>query len=152
LAPRDLFFFPGFAFVAFGLLALRFVGSWWRDNFLRPETGGVRVIEQGTRIRARLPRYSPLMLGLLTAFALSLAITFLKDENSAHPASFRDIAYGWALVLVASGIVFAGLHSRLGSGVDDLVIDREANTLTLPRTFGRWQNVTVPIPRIVSAE
>jgi hypothetical protein len=152
LAPRDLFFFPGFAFVAFGLLALRFVGSWWRDNFIRPDTGGVRVIKQGILVRARLPRYSPFMLGLLTAFVLSLAIGFFKDENSAHPASFRDIAYGWAVVLVGSGIVLVGLNLRLASGVDDLVIDREANTLTLPRTFGRRRTVTVPIPRVVSAE
>jgi hypothetical protein len=149
---HDLFLFPLFAFMAFGSLALRFLYGWWRDNFVRPETAGVRVASTSRYVRAQLPRYSPLMLGLGTMVLTALVSTLVIDDGRSHPASIQKIFNGWAVVIGASGAVAGAFWFRLFSGADDLVIERETGTITLPRTFGRRRNRTISIPQIVSAD
>ena len=149
---RDLFLFPVLAFTAVSLLALRFLGGWWFASFIRPEAGGVRIICEGSRTRVRLPRYSPLMLGLAAMLILSLAGLFLTDGGSWKSPPLRNVELGLAAVAVGSVGVFALFWRRLVSGVDDLVIDSDVDALTLPRSFGRKEQLTLPLSTVLSVE
>jgi Protein of unknown function (DUF3592) len=149
---RDLFLFPALIFVAAGLIALRFMCGWWRDNFIRPDTGGVRVRFKGNRVRARLPRFSPLLCGLVTAALLSAATVVVLNGGAAHSMTVRNVGYAWAVVSAGPAVMFIGFWLRLAFGLEDLVIDQEAGTITLPRNFGRWHPITIGLNRIVSAD
>jgi hypothetical protein len=153
IVGRDLFLFPPLIFVAVGMIALRgFAWMWWRDNFIRPDTGGVCVRFEETCVRARLPRFSPLICGLVVAALLSIAATLFLDGGPVHPMTLRNVAYAWAIVIAVPILVFIALWLRLASGREDLVIDRDAGTITLPRNFGRWQTITFGMDRIISAD
>jgi hypothetical protein len=108
---------------------------WLKPN--TPLAGGVQIISQGSQIRARLPRY-PVLAWSLAVFsgtsvvslgALSIATT---RDPSPQPEAIAGI-----LILAATAVVFWWRRARLLSGVDDLVIDEGARTVSLPQTFGR---------------
>jgi hypothetical protein len=142
-----LFAVSGFG--AIGLLALYALSGLWRDYVFRPKTGGVKVRVEGSRIRARLPRYSPLVAALLVMAVLSLATAVLLSH---FWSSRGGVLFAWTVVLCVSAAVYLWRRRRLVSGVDDLVIDGEAGTITLPRTFGRKESYTVRIDEIASVE
>jgi hypothetical protein len=152
LLAEDLYLFAPVGFAAFGLLALRFLFGWWRDHYIRSETGGVRIIAQPGCVRVRLSRYSPIMLGLVTLTLSSIAATIIVGGSKEKPSSMQEVLLGWAAVLTCSGTVFLAFRLRLNSGIDDLVIDHETAFLTLPRNFGRKRNDTVDLRNIMSVE
>ena len=57
--------------------------------------------------------------------------------------SIRTVCAAWAGIVGLSALIFARRWRRIQSGAEDLVLDQGSRALTLPRTFGRQESVTV---------
>jgi len=115
--------------------------------------GGVPIARRPTSIHVRLPRISTLVAAGVTA----LVISFISIFVVAFVFGFGDISTTvigvvWACVLVPAVVVFLWKKLRIGSGARDLIIDRDDRMLSLPQTFGRKEDVIVPVEGITSVE
>ena len=109
--------------------------AWFKPAM--PPAGGVQIIPQGGQIRASLPRYPVLGWSLAVFSGASVfSLVTLSIVTTRNP-SVQPEAIAGALVLAATAVVFWWRRARLLSGVDDLVIDEGARTVSLPQTFGR---------------
>ena len=160
--PSDSLLSPGvigqdflvfFIILPFGALPLYLLGrsnapAWFRPGNL--QDGGVEIISKGGQIRARLPRYpvaawsAAVFCGTSLASFLIISIAVRRDP-SCEP---EEVAA--ALVLAATATVFWWRRTRLSSGVDDLVIDESARTISLPQTFGRSRAVSLDFNAVQS--
>ena len=105
--------------------------------------GGVKIIKDGFRLRARLPVFTPFPLALLVTGGVAfLSIFAIMIPFGFHaplhvPASALAVAYG------AGVVAFALQWRKIAAGEDDLVVDTGTRTLELPRTYHRRERVTV---------
>jgi hypothetical protein len=90
---------------------------------------------------------------LVTVGVLSLLAIFpvaFATSGTNPPMLLMLVTWG---VLVAAGLlVFFIRWSKLISGVQDLVIDDTARTVTLPQTMGRKDNLTIPIASVAGID
>ncbi|HXC99313.1 MAG TPA: DUF3592 domain-containing protein [Verrucomicrobiae bacterium] len=109
--------------------------AWFKP--VKPLAGGVQIISQGGQIRVRLPRY-PVPAWSLAVFSGASVVSFvtLSLLTTRNP-SVQPEAMAGILILAATVVVFWWRRARLLSGVDDLVFDESARTVSLPQTFGR---------------
>lgn len=99
--------------------------------------GGVKIVSQGSQVRARLPRYPAAGWTVVafcgTAFGSFLVLALAtRRDSSTQPEAIAGVA-----ILVATAGVFLWRRMRLASGADDLVVNEDMQTVTLPQTFGR---------------
>lgn len=119
------------------------IGGWLRLRLFKPIAGGVRIIEDGTTTRVRLPRWDAIWWALATTAGLGFIFTILVGAAmNMHPLT--------TFVLPITGLIyFSGLGVyvwrcvRANSGDEDLVINEASGTLELPLTFGRKERMTV---------
>jgi Protein of unknown function (DUF3592) len=146
-----LLFLTPFNLIMFGIWAG--VWEWGRSRGAVPVAGGAKITTEGTRVRVRLPRYSPWLVGLVSlgfsAFIAVFVVCFLF--GGFHPALDRIIPV-WVVVLAISVGVFLWCWLRVKSGAEDLVIDEAAGMVRLPQTFGRKRPVSAAIVNIASVQ
>jgi hypothetical protein len=134
------------------------IGLWWAvlnqisaRIWPRP-AGGAKVTDDGFEVRVRLGG-SPMVAVLVTVGVLSLLAIFpvaFATSGTNPPMLLMLVTWG---VLVAAGLlVFFIRWSKLISGVQDLVIDDTARTVTLPQTMGRKDNLTIPIASVAGID
>jgi hypothetical protein len=105
---------------------------------------GIRVLDDGHRVRVRLPRMTPLLVAFLAAFGFPAATVLAMAQATRGEPPVPVAAAALVLNLAAIVAVFAGAARRISAGEADLIIDRLRGTVTLPRTFGRTEPLTVP--------
>ncbi len=102
-----------------------------------PLPAGVRLTQRFRRTHACLASVQPLAAALITLGGTAFAAIFIVGFSSGFSPSLTVASWTWAVILGAAGFAFAFRRVRLNSGNEDLVLDAQAGTLTLPRTFGR---------------
>ncbi len=115
--------------------------------------GGVRIITEGMKVRARLVPCS-VMLAWLLALGLSAFVSIfvvLIGGGGFHP-SVNQAKNTWIAVITISIVMTVWRWIRENSGLDDLVIDEASSTLDLPGRFLRPRRVRLPISEVASVE
>jgi uncharacterized protein DUF3592 len=120
-------------------------GGWLRERLFRPVAGGMKIFTDGMFTRVRLPRYGAAGWGLMTTGGLGFIAIFIVGFGTQMQPSFAIIFSTIALVYLGGAGVFLWQWQKIGSGLDDLVINEAGRSLDLPQTFGRKERVTVNI-------
>jgi hypothetical protein len=126
------------------------VGLTWRRLYPPPLAGGVKIIRDGFRTRARLPTFSALVAGLGTVALASFLGTFAVAIGGGFHPSLPWVAGVIATAYGAGIAAYAWQWRKINSGDDDLIIDEGARQLELPRTFQRKERITVGFSEITS--
>jgi hypothetical protein len=116
-----------------------------RQRWFKPPAGGVKIITDLRKTRARLNVYSPLAAGAATGTLLAFLSIFVIciAAGGFHP-SMRTMIVTWSVIL-AGGIAAGVWHgSQIVSGKYDLIIDELGSALELPLTHGRKARRRVP--------
>jgi len=120
-----------------------------RRAWFKPPAGGVNLICEPGRTRARLSPCSPFAAGLaattLLAFLSIFVVCFFW--GGWHPAMSTMLAT-WSVILGGGLAVGAWQGLRAFCGTYDLTIDEVSGCLELPLTHGRKKTVRVPFCRI----
>lgn len=124
------------------------MGGWLRERLYRPVAGGMKVFTDGMFTRVRLPQYGAAVWGLATAGGLGFIAVFIVGLSTQMQPSFTIIFATIALVYLGGLGAFLWQWKKIGSGIDDLVINEAGRSLDLPQTFGRHERVTVSIADI----
>ena len=96
--------------------------------------------------RARLPRYQPLSLALVTAAGLSILAAIVIELAEIPPVTASWCAL--LVLLLASGAVFLWQQQKITSGIQDLVINHGSHTVELPLTYKRRARLPLPFASI----
>ncbi|HEU5070061.1 MAG TPA: DUF3592 domain-containing protein [Verrucomicrobiae bacterium] len=120
----------------------------WRPS----DCGGVKWTTDGRRLRVRLPRYSPWVIGLATIGLTSFLATFVVALSGGFHPRFAVVMGTWGLILVLGAGVALWTWRRQRSGQSDLVIDEIEGTVQLPATFSRKFPQTVPLAALGEVE
>ena len=135
----------------FNMVMLAFVigaGYFLRKKLFKSVNGGVKVIEDGHFVRVRLPRYPAWAMGIVITGAIAFVEMFLLAFSGGfHPktgiaAAALFIAYGTGIFIVLRQ------WQKTRSGLVDLTIDKTAETVELPATFGRKQRTKFALSEI----
>ena len=113
----------------------------------KPVAGGVKIVTEMLTTRARLPRYQPGWLGLITAGILSFIAGVAIEvafASSPVPASL----YALIIIIVAGALVYLWQYLKIASGIQDLVINEGARTIELPLTYKRRERRPLPFSEI----
>lgn len=110
--------------------------------------GGVPLIKRGWMTRARMPRFTAFAVGMLTLGGTSFAAIFIVGFSTKMNPSPNTAIATWCAVLGLSVFAAARRWLKIQSGVEDLVLDEDTLTLTLPLTFGRKETVRVPFSEV----
>lgn len=134
------------------------VGLWivvghgaFRRVFQSP-AGGAKVLEDGRCVRVRLSRWKPLCTGAAVAGGLAFILIFIIAFSAGFNPPVPVTLAAWGLILGGGLIAWFYQHAKLARGDWDLVVDEFRQSLTLPRTFGRQEEVVVPVDKIASIE
>jgi hypothetical protein len=126
------------------------LGGWLRERLFRPVAGGIKIVTDGMFTRVRLPQYGAVVWGLLATGGFGFVALFIVGVGTQMQPSFAIILTAIALVYFGGLGVFLWQWKKIGSGVDDLIINATGSSLDLPQTFGRKERVTVNITDIGS--
>jgi Protein of unknown function (DUF3592) len=153
LEGMDLFiamFMAPFNLIMLGIWYAALVAVWRRGK--QPLAGGAKVWDDGFRIQVRLAQFSAAAASIafagVIAFLAVFAVGFTKGFNP--PLNLMLIV--WSGILGGALLVFVWRSMRLAAGDSDLVIDLTHNSVTLPRNFGRNEDVIVPLNKIQAIE
>lgn len=126
------------------------IGGWLRERIFRPVAGGVKLINDGTAIRVRLPQFAPIAWGVGVAAGLAFISIFVVGIATNMQPSM-PVAVGTIVVIYGAAIgVWFWKWQIVCTGVDDLVVDKFNRKLILPETYGRKALITVAVPDIQS--
>jgi hypothetical protein len=150
LEGSDLFmlmFLTPFNGVMLALLVAPF--SALRRKWLKPVAGGVKVISELRKTRARMNAYSPFTLMVITTALLAFLGMFIVAFlfGGFHP-SMRTALAAWSCILCGGMAVGGWYWMRVLSGKYDLVIDELGGVLELPLTQGRKERRRVPFSNV----
>jgi hypothetical protein len=123
-----------------------------RYRLSRPVAGGAKVIDDGRHLRVRLSPLKPLLIGAAASGGVAFILVFVTGFGFGFNAPMVVMLAAWGLILGGGGIVYLQVNRKLARGDSDLLIDDFRSCVTLPRTFGRQQEVVVPSGKIVSIE
>jgi hypothetical protein len=126
------------------------IGGWLRERLFRPVAGGMKIVTDGMFTRVRLPQYGAAGWGLVATGGLGFVAVFVVGFSTQMQPSFAIILTTIAMVYLGGLGVFVWQWKKIGSGMDDLIINEAARSLDLPQTFGRKGRVTVNIADIGS--
>lgn len=122
------------------------------QRLARPPAGGVKIWDDGFRVRLRLSLIRPLYVGATAAGGLAFAGVFIVGFAFGFNPSMPIMLSTWGLILGGGAGTYLYQHGKLSRGHFDLVIDDIAQTLSLPRTKDRQTETVVPIRCITSVE
>ena len=155
--PGDALLFPGiegqdcllffltapFCAIALGLCT--WAAGEMRRIIVRPEAGGVKIVREGSRIRARLPMDSALGVALIVFGGLGFVLLFVIGFSTGMRPGLGLVATGIGITYLSGPVAYFLARSKIESGVYDLVIDQDARTIELPPEFGRKQREKFPL-------
>lgn len=119
------------------------LGALLRQTIFHPLAGGVKIIVDGPRTNIRLPQYGALVLGMGATGVLSFISIFIVGFSTGFEPSMMVACLVLFLVIAAGVAVYLWQWSKIHSGEDDMVLDENSSTITLPKTFGRKERVMV---------
>ena len=149
--PGDSLLAPGLAGqdIALVLVLTPFncviVGLWlmvfqaWGWKLFHRKTAGVRTRVDGSIISVRLPRLEPALVVVITTAVSSFFSIFILG---AHPTINAALVVCSIVLLLNLG-VYLFVSKPIRSGEAYLIVDTNARTLVLPKTFGRKERVTL---------
>lgn len=123
------------------------IGGLYR-RFARPPAGGVPILQRGMTTIVRLPRIPPLAAAAVSAFLISIVSILVFVVGTDMNPHAGHVWIVWGLILVAAPTVYLWRVFVVGSGAKDLVIDRQRQVMSLPRTWGRQTDVQVPFDQV----
>jgi hypothetical protein len=140
MTPLTLIFLPVF------YKAGRDINWPWQG---RRVAGGVKIIRKMMKTHVRLPKYLPSLLALIAAAILSvIAGIVIQVDPKIEPLPASGAALG--IILLGAVAVYCWQFLRLGSGVQDLIIDEGSRTIQLPLTFKRRHRPQLPFSDVKS--
>jgi hypothetical protein len=111
----------------------------------RLPAGGVVIRENGLQTRLRLEGVPAGVAGILTAGILSFGLIFVVGFGGGGFYPSLGLMTGvWAFIVLVSLAAAGWTARRHALGAQDLVIDDETRSITLPPTHGRKEAVTLP--------
>jgi hypothetical protein len=120
------------------------------SKLTKSPNGGVKIIQDGRRLRLRLPRYPMLVAGFgttgLIAFIEMFPIAFLG--GGFHP-KIQVVQPALAIAYGAGVAMFLWQWQKTRSGRFDLIIDESDGTVELPVTFDRKERISLSSSDIV---
>jgi hypothetical protein len=122
-----------------------------RDLLHPPQAGGAKIINEGPYVRVRLSSWRPIHSAAVAAGGLAFFLIFIVGLGFGFNALI-PMFVAWALILGGAGFAHNRTHRELARGDSDLLIDELQQTVTLPRNFGRKDDVVVPAKNIVAIE
>lgn len=119
------------------------IGGGLRERWMRPAAGGMKIITDGRFTRVRLPRGSAWYWGLGATIILAISAFFAVGLPAGMHPSISTTLLAIGVVYCAGLATYLWRRNRIGSGIDDLIIDDSSRLLELPLTFGRRTRVAV---------
>ena len=113
------------------------------------EAGGIKIISEMLVTRARLPRFEPIKLGVMTAAGLCVLAALLIMTSVLQPP-WPAGQWSVAGVVLGAGAVYAVQYFKIRSGYQDLVIDEAGRTVQLPLTYKRRERTPISFADIRS--
>jgi hypothetical protein len=152
---RDLFLpliLLPFNVIMIGLGYLAVAGMRKGIHGLQAAYHGFRVLETAEEYRIRLTTISPAAATVLVLVVAPLAATVFMACFVGVPRGLGSAATAWAAVLACAAATYAYVASRADSGEYDLVIDRIAGTLLLPRRLIGGKSVVISSDWLLSVK
>ena len=120
-----------------------------RRKLFKPAAGGVKLISEPRKIRARLYVVPPVAILLFTTGGFAFVGMFIVGilSQGSHP-ELRTMLIMLVMIIGAAIAVSARYWMRVHSGKYDLVIDELGSTLELPLTYGRDTRIRVPFSSV----
>lgn len=123
-----------------------------RSRLFPPVAGGAKVVDDGRTLRVRLSPWRPFYLGVVVSGGLAFVLVFVFGFGFGFNAPVEVILVAWGLILGGGAIAWLYGWRKLARGDSDLVIDEFGGSVTLPRNFGRQEEVAVPAGKILGIE
>lgn len=117
-----------------------------------PLAGGAKVMEEGRCLRVRLSPGKPLLVGIGASGKLAFVLIFVIGFGFGFSPPLGVMLVAWGLIIGGGGA--AGLYNqrKVARGDSDLILDDFRQSIVLPRTFGRREQVVIPLGSITSIE
>ena len=112
------------------------------------EAGGAKWSEDGRFIRICLPRFSPVISGMVTAGVGSFVSIFVIGFSTGFHPTLQVVLGVWGILLAAAASITIWQWRKQANGSADLVINPLEQTVELPASFGRKQRQTVPFSAV----
>jgi hypothetical protein len=126
-----------------GLMELR---RWRRAEI----AGGVPILDNGSELRARLPRVAASVVASIVLVAASFLLEFVVGIPYGFHPSLALMVGVWLALLAGAATIYVRANPRLASRHYDLVIDQTSGAVTLPQTFGRKVPLTLSTDQVRS--
>ena len=123
-----------------------------RRSFTKPPVGGVSIVRRGAVSYVRLYRISSLTSGVATALAVFLLGALILVLSMGIDPPMRGVQALWILALGAGVAVCMRRIYTVAGGAKDLVIDDQARRLYLPLSFGRTEDIPIPMVAVRDVE
>jgi hypothetical protein len=114
--------------------------------------GGAPIRDDGTTIRAFLPRASAVMYVLLAVGAGAMVELGIVGLATWMNPPIGVIGICFALLVGAAWATYRWRTQRRELGLDDLVLDRRTCTVTLPANFGRKRPLSLAVGDLTGIE
>ena len=118
----------------------------------KPIAGGVNIVQRGTSTHIRLPRLKPLTAAGIAALGVSFVSIFIVAFGTGMNPPLWVLQAVWGVVVVVALSVYFWRMYVINSGAKDLVIDDESHMLSLPRSFGRKEDILVPLCNVINID
>jgi hypothetical protein len=112
------------------------------SNGVSAACGGMKIIEERSRTRVRMPTYLPDFRAITTFWVLSAGAAIYLAITLHNPISTARSAF--IVVASISAGVYIYYQRRIVAGDQDLIIDEASRTCELPLTYGRRQRIKIP--------
>jgi hypothetical protein len=128
---------------------------WWvfiplsLDRSPRQQAGGAKLFDDGFVARVRLPQITPGAVVLLLGCALPILIMLAVGFTAGSDPPLKTMLVAWSLIFFVAILALVCQWLRVLSGRWDLIIDRTAGTMRLPRSQGRKQELVLPLASVV---
>ena len=144
---------PFIFLIPFNVIAVLLIGipSTTFVRYLRkPTAGGIRIFQEGTKIRARLVTVPPIVVGLTALGASGFISMLIIGFGFGYLDSVAEMTtVGIVNLLVALGF-YCWRLMKIRSGKEDLVIDESTMIASLPQTYGRKHPEQIVIKQIIA--
>ncbi|HYO70752.1 MAG TPA: hypothetical protein VEU33_32195 [Archangium sp.] len=98
---------------------------------------GIRAFERNGRIHVRLMDMTPMFVGFWGALAASIALSIIVGVVVGLDAPLTAVALAWAFAVAAGVGTSMWWQARLDRGDCDLILDEQAQRLSLPPMYER---------------
>jgi hypothetical protein len=130
------------------------LGLWLaiRYRVVPAAAGGARIREDGRYIRVRLSPWLPLWAAAIAVSAMAFVFSFVFGFGIGTNPSVWVALAAWGILFAGGAAAHSYVKRRLLESDPDLVIDTFGQSLTLPRSTERQNDVIVPWAKIVSID